>query len=561
MKEIIRSAAAFHSLLERTRLATTPEDCEACLPEITRALESATAPIDRARLLICRARVRSFQSLDREACDDAAAATTLFEMAGDTELATDAASLGAAHASRVGNVSLASELATKSILGLDSVKDDRLRMEITNRLGIFCYYYLDYDRAVEQFELSLAAAERLGDREKVCRELYNVADALLLASQHLGIDPERLERAEATARRLLMESAEMDARLGNYRLLADVLCDLGRVEDALQVLEEFRNKSNPVTSQSQHADLAWVEARCLRLAGRVEEALAVARRDVRIVEEADDEHDLMLALEELAACEEAAGDLQSALADTREVKRLMWQIHQSQTTQLVQQVWAHVEIERDHRNLQTQAAEATRSAEEDALTGIGNRRLLERFLREEASRHTTVACVIADVDSFKGINDEFGHDVGDAVLRQIGQLLSSSTRSGQLAIRYGGDEFVLALPGVDLASAHGFAARLRLAVSDLDWTTVAPGMQVTVTLGVACGTAEGWQLAFTAADRRLLTAKRRGRNAVVTAPRRPRRVKALPNLPVDSAGHGRRSSSRARLVARSALSPPTRPSG
>ena len=158
MNKSVRSHVDLDALLERTRLASSPAACEACLPEITRALEWVTAPIDRARLLICRARVRSFQSLDREACEDAAAATTLFEMAGDVELAIDAASLGAAHASRLGNVSLASELATKSILGLDSINDDRLRMEITNRLGVFCYYYLDYDRAVEQFEFSLAAA-------------------------------------------------------------------------------------------------------------------------------------------------------------------------------------------------------------------------------------------------------------------------------------------------------------------------------------------------------------------------------------------------------------------
>jgi diguanylate cyclase len=523
VNESVRSDVDIDALLERTRLASTPAACEACLPEITRALESVTAPIDRGPLLICRARVRSHQSLDREACEDAAAAMTLFEMAGDTELAIDAASLGAAHASRLGNVSLASELATKSILGLDSVNDDRLRMEITNRLGVFCYYYLDYDRAVEQFEFSLAAAERLGDRERVCRELYNVADALLLASQqqgmsHLEIDTERLERAEAMARRLLLEErAVMNPRLGSHRLLAEVLCDLGRMKDALQVLDEFRGESNTITSETQCADLAWVEARCLRLAGRVEEALAAARRDVRLIEASDDEHDLMLALEERSACEEAAGDLQSALADAREVKRHMWEIHQRQTRQLVQQVWARVDIEREHRNLQTQAAEATRSAEEDALTGIGNRRLLERFLCEEAARQTEVACIIADIDSFKEINDTFGHEVGDTVLRQLGQLFSSKTRSGQLAIRYGGDEFVLALSGVDLAGACGFAGRLRLAVSGLDWTTVAPGLHVTVSLGVACGPAKGWQVALTAADRRLLAAKRRGRNAVVTA--------------------------------------------
>ncbi len=518
----VRSHVDLDALLERTRLASSPAACEACLPEITRALEWVTAPIDRARLLICRARVRSFQSLDREACEDAAAATTLFEMAGDVELAIDAASLGAAHASRLGNVSLASELATKSILGLDSINDDRLRMEITNRLGVFCYYYLDYDRAVEQFEFSLAAAERLGDRERVCRELYNVVDALLLAAQQqqksqLGIDTERLERAEAMARRLLRESAEAEPRLGNYRLLAEVLCDLGRVEDALQVLDGFRNEANAVKPATEHADLAWVEARCLRLAGRVEEALAVARRDVGIVEESDDEHDLMLALEELAACEEAAGDFQSALADTREVKRHMWEIHQGQTQQLVQQVWARVDLERDRSNLQTQAAEATRSAEEDALTGIGNRRRLDRFLAEEAARQTEVACIIADIDSFKEINDTFGHDIGDIVLRQIAQLFASKTRSGQLVIRYGGDEFVLALSGVNLVGADGFAGRLRHDVSGIDWTAVAPDLHVSVSLGVACGPAKGWQEVLTAADTRLLAAKRLGRNAAVTA--------------------------------------------
>jgi diguanylate cyclase (GGDEF)-like protein len=513
----------FDTLLERTRLAASPEACEVFLPEIARALDSVTAPGDRARLLICRARVRSFQALDRQACDDASEAMTLFEMAGETELAIDAASLGAAHASRLGNVSLASELATKSILGLDSVNDDRLRMEITNRLGIFCYYYLDYDRAVEQFEFSLAAAERIGDGERVCRELFNIADALLLASQqqrtsHVGIDTGRLERAEAVARRLLREkSAAANPRLGNYRLLAEVLCELGRVGDALQVLDRFGAEANAITPATQYGDLAWVEPRCLRLAGRVDEALAVARRDLRILETSDDEHDLMLTLEELAACEEAAGDLENALVHTREVKAHMWAIHQRQTTQLVQQVWARVDMERDHRSLQTQASEATRSAEEDALTGIGNRRLLERFLHEEVARETEMACIIADVDSFKEINDTFGHDVGDAVLRQIGQLFSSKTRTGQLAIRYGGDEFVIALPGVSLEGASGFAERLRLAVSGLDWRTVAPGIHVTMSLGVASGTAADWDVALTAADGRLLAAKRLGRNAVGTA--------------------------------------------
>jgi diguanylate cyclase (GGDEF)-like protein len=238
---------------------------------------------------------------------------------------------------------------------------------------------------------------------------------------------------------------------------------------------------------------------------------------MEIVEGSNDAQELMLALEELVACEEAAGDLKNALAHAREAKGHMSAIHHRQTRQLVQQVWTRVDLERDHRTLQTRVTEAARSAEEDALTGVGNRRLLERFLGEEEVRQAKVACIIADIDSFKEINDTFGHDVGDAVLCQVGQLFASKARSGQQVIRYGGDEFVVALSGVDLVAAHGFAERLRLAVSRIDWAAVAPGLHVTVSLGVACGPAKGWRLAFAAADGRLLDAKRHGRNTVVTA--------------------------------------------
>ena len=331
-------------------------------------------------------------------------------------------------------------------------------------------------------------------------------------------DTYRLERAETTARRLISEEDALSmTRVGSRRLLAEVLCAMGRVPDALQVLEETRCGQDQITSATEDPELAWIEARCLRLAGRFEEALTTALHAVEVVEANDDEHDLMLAIEELAECEEASGDLNRALADGREAKRHMWQIHQGQARQLVQHVWATADLERDRGDLRTRAAEATRSAEEDALTGVGNRRLLERYLRHEAVQQSEVACVIGDIDSFKEINDTFGHDVGDAVLRQVGRLLASKTRSGQLPIRYGGDEFVVALADVNLAGAHGFAERLRLAVSSLDWTTVAPGLHVTMSFGVACGPATGWQAVLTAADGRLLDAKRWGRNTVRTA--------------------------------------------
>ena len=512
----------YQALFRRASLAATPEACAEFLAEIEQALESMTAPADRARLLMCRARARANQWRTADVCDDARAALRLFEMTGEQEQAADAASLGAAYASRLGELSLASELAVKAILALDWVTDE-YRVEIANRLGMFCYSFLDYDRAVEQFEDSLAAAERIADAAKIYRQLHNVADALLLAfrqSQLSSVTARAglLDHADAVVRRLLTEgTAEMNLRSGSHRLLAEVLCEQGRVDEALRVLDEFRPTASAITPAAQRAALASVESRCLRLTGRAEQAVAEASRAVAIAATCGDDHELMLLLEELAACQDAAGDLRGALASALKVKALMWAIHQRQTRQLVEETWARVGLERDRRDLRTRVAEATRSAEEDALTGIGNRRLLERILGADAAADADLAVIVVDVDHFKPINDTLGHDVGDRVLCALAQLLQSSTRAGQVAIRYGGDEFVLALPGISPAAARRFAERLRRAVSGHDWTPIVPGLHVTASFGVACGPASSWQAIIADADADLYLAKQGERNAVGTA--------------------------------------------
>lgn len=430
----------YQALFRRASLAATPEACAEFLAEIEQALESMTAPADRARLLMCRARARANQWRTADVCDDARAALRLFEMTGEQEQAADAASLGAAYASRLGELSLASELAVKAILALDWVTDE-YRVEIANRLGMFCYSFLDYE----------------------------------------------------------------------------VLCEQGRVDEALRVLDEFRPTASAITPAAQRAALASVESRCLRLTGRAEQAVAEASRAVAIAVTCGDDHELMLLLEELAACQDAAGDLRGALASALKVKALMWAIHQRQTRQLVEETWARVGLERDRRDLRTRVAEATRSAEEDALTGIGNRRLLERILGADAAADADLAVIVVDVDHFKPINDTLGHDVGDRVLCALAQLLQSSTRAGQVAIRYGGDEFVLALPGISPAAARRFAERLRRAVSGHDWTPIVPGLHVTASFGVACGPASSWQAIIADADADLYLAKQGERNAVGTA--------------------------------------------
>jgi diguanylate cyclase (GGDEF)-like protein len=155
----------------------------------------------------------------------------------------------------------------------------------------------------------------------------------------------------------------------------------------------------------------------------------------------------------------------------------------------------------------------------DALTGLLNRSSLEARVAElEQQARLTGACVslvVVDLDSFKRVNDTYGHDRGDAVLRDVAYEMRKSLRSFELVYRIGGEEFLVVLPGVELAEATQIADRLRLTIED-----ARPGeLRLTLSAGVATGAGEHvrYDELFRAADAALLRAKREGRNRVVAA--------------------------------------------
>ena len=161
-----------------------------------------------------------------------------------------------------------------------------------------------------------------------------------------------------------------------------------------------------------------------------------------------------------------------------------------------------------------------RQALVDGLTGIANRRQCEDALTAEIARAerlgTTLTLVLADLDDFKAVNDAHGHAVGDDVLRKFAAALRSTVRDSDLAGRWGGEEFLLLLPGADATGGALLADRVRAAFSERSFAG-RDGETVTVTcsFGVAQHRSGGDQRElFASADRALYRAKRAGKNRV-----------------------------------------------
>jgi diguanylate cyclase (GGDEF)-like protein len=472
---------------------------------------------DRGRLLSARAAVLLCEVEDAggRACGDAGEAAILLERSGDVLPAATAHAIAALAAVRAGAVGEALDHAVQALVAFGSLSDGDRDPDgeagMAEILGRLCEQFFDHDRALQFYELAVRALRDVPHdpvRERSVQA--RIADLLL----HGAGEPDghvQVERAATIARGLLDAAlpgspADRTAR----RLVARVLCAEGRAADGAELLAGLDDAAG------NDGELLLTRARCMHVLRRDEEALADLDAAEALFAAAGDLARQITALELRSVIAEVRGDVEGALRDARLLAELVWQRHRRQVSGFMDQVWSRAGVEGQRRDLEARARALLRFAELDSLTNIANRRAMERFCA--ALRPTEQVClVLVDVDHFKDVNDRHGHLVGDVVLREVAGVLSGSVRAMDRVARWGGEEFLVALPGGSATLGAEAAARLRRRIEEHSWSEHAPELRLTVSAGVSAGPAGEFETVLSRADAALYAAKRTGRNRVITS--------------------------------------------
>jgi diguanylate cyclase (GGDEF)-like protein len=415
----------------------------------------------------------------------------LAEQHGDvTQLALSLVALGIC-IERMGDPWQAHRLLEEALLRMEGVDDPYARCMILNNLCasyIGAYYLLRDGGAAEQAREVIAKAARHA------REARTIAPGVPGAA---------------------FFGAIID---GN---LAESLLHLGELDEADSLVDAALAQVTGQGNLARAWRMRYVRGMLLLARGRAEEAAAELTAVWHELEGSQQHNTLARVHDALYRCWRRLGDAGRALAHLEsfegiERKRIVSQL-QAQSALFVTRVEAERARLEAHAERQ-RAAEMEQRALRDPLTGLGNRRLMAQrlpaMLADAASQGLPVSVAVIDLDHFKGVNDRFGHAVGDAVLVRLADLLRTCTRVGDLLVRLGGEEFLVALAGAGPDMAREVTERLRAGMQRLDWSTIAPGLAVTLSVGLASTPPYDMAALNHAADEALYRAKRAGRNQV-----------------------------------------------
>lgn len=348
-------------------------------------------------------------------------------------------------------------------------------------------------------------------------------------SGDLELDRICTERALMLSRTAMLMAREAGSRLGESTCLgnlAESLSDVGRHQEALELLDSWpadpaldtpamilhhrETRGIVLTGLGRYPEAVHLLAGCLAQAQTRSQQITSCRALATVLEEigdlrgALDHHKRLFTLVSEQSSERARRAASVAAVRLETVQA------EARAAALQAQATA---LQHSNDQLNRRSEDLERQALEDPLTGLPNRRRLEELL---ATDLRSCSLVMVDVDHFKRINDAYSHLMGDAVLRDLAKVLRTTCRDGDIALRFGGEEFALLLLGTSAEGVLAAAERARASIQDHDWPALCTGLAVTASFGVALGSEVATSTELLAlADRRLLAAKENGRNQVV----------------------------------------------
>ncbi|WP_197434514.1 GGDEF domain-containing protein (plasmid) [Agrobacterium vitis] len=455
-------------------------------------------------------------------------------------LEAQALSVGAWLHLELGNLEKAVEFAAEALNIADQSRNLRSRSLAINVIGVIFWMTCQPSLAVDYCARAVELAREAFDLTFECWWLINLggahAEDAYLAQDG---DEQKFETSinsaiDITRQALSLAQSRKDA-WAERLCIANLAEYFNAIEDfsaAEMLLERYRDVPGDDYVRGEGHYLVTLGSTLVSLK-RYDEALVPLEQAHSLARENVNLDTLMHACLALSKAHEHLGAFEPALDFYKKYHKL----HQQFTAERIQQNARMAEIRYQTKKLKTMLdTEAERSAEiarslealqqqtnvlteaanTDPLTGLSNRRHLEAIISDINIQSTKYALAILDVDYFKKINDTFSHIIGDRVLVQIGTLIKTIVSETDLAVRFGGEEFVILMTDVTPKQAESASEKLQMTIADYDWSKIADGLKVSASIGVAMSDdGVDAETVLQQADRCLYRAKQGGRNRVV----------------------------------------------
>jgi diguanylate cyclase (GGDEF)-like protein len=425
---------------------------------------------------------------------------------------------------RIGDTETAISVIESEVDRAFRLGDRELLAAVHRALGVALSEIGGHGAGVSTLERAFGFALESGVARAIC-ECANSLGTAIYASNRRA-DPDVKADALANAEAMIRSALDVATEEGDVPAIAAAEASLGAVIIergdwlegrlwAARALDKTRASGDLLAEG--YALLLLAE--CDRELGAVDQALASLEQAYAIAAAQETKPLLGRVHLQISQTLERAGRFAEALAHYKRHHALERQIAADIGEQRARMTTLRVDTERARREVERARAESqawSDAAEQDPLTGIGNRRAFDRALGSLLARGG-VRCALAliDCDHFKEVNDRASHLAGDRVLQRIAQALTQACRRTDLAARFGGDEFAIVFADAGLEAASSICERIRRAIEHHTDDGAPP---VTVSIGLAEAVAgDGVAALLARADAALYRAKAEGRNRVATA--------------------------------------------